>query len=486
MLSVVRDEPDDTGLTAIYCRISDDSTGEQAGVERQMKDCRTLTRAKGWPVVVFRDDDISASKYTRKRRPAYRDMLARVRTGEIRRIVCWHIDRLYRQPKELEELIDLADSGAVQIVSVCSGQLDLSNSDGIAMARVQVAFAAKASDDMSRRIKRQKAEQRERGFPSGSRPCFGWIDEMTPDPDQAALVGEAMRSILAGGSLSAICRSWNARGIRPRGSAKTWTGTRVRDVLANPRHAGLMTYHGEVVGDAAWPAIVDRETSERVRSVLAARGASYARSHGPRGGKTTLLTSLIRCGRCGNGMWRANTNGNSAWRCPAGPGRPGCGLSIVAEPLEAKVTTAVFQIVDNVGLARLVADHGGDDDHSSTVIALGVVERRIDELAELYAVGEVDDRFAAAANRRLRAEAEGLRSRLARADRAHALLPYAGRPGALRDAWDGLSPEERRACVADAVIAVTIGPGRGGPRFDSTRVTIGSRFDEPQAATNEP
>jgi DNA invertase Pin-like site-specific DNA recombinase len=474
------DDGDSPGLTAIYCRISLDSTGEQAGVERQMKDCRALARARGWEVVLFRDDDISASKYTRKRRPAYRDMLARIRAGEIGRIVCWHIDRLYRQPKELEELIDLADSGAVEIVSVCSGLLDLSNSDGIAMARVQVAFAAKSSDDMSRRIARQKAEQREQGFPSGSRPCFGWVDPMTPDPVQAALVGEAMAAVLGGASLSAICKSWNARGITTRGWAKTWTGTRLRDVLANPRHAGLMTYKGEIIGDAAWPAIVDRETSERVRSVLAARGA-FARTRGR--GKTTLLTGLIRCS-CGNGMWRGNTNGKSAWRCPKGAGRPGCGQSIVAEPLEAKVTAAVFQIVDNLELARLVADRGGDDDHSTTVIALGVVERRIDELAELYAAGEVDDRFAAAANRRLRTEAEALRSRLARADRVHALIPYAGRPGALRDAWDSLGPEQRRACVADAIIGVTISRGhRGGPVFDPSRVEIGSRFDEPQAST---
>jgi DNA invertase Pin-like site-specific DNA recombinase len=463
------------GLSAIYCRISDDATGERAGVERQLKDCRALARSKGWETIVYRDDDISASKYTRKRRPAYRDMLAKVRTGEVNRIICWHIDRLYRQPKELEELIDLADEGSVEIVSVTSGPVDLSTSDGIAMARVQVAFAAKASDDMSRRILRQKAEAREQGLPMGHRTAFGWVDYMVPNPDEAALLTEAMKAVLDGASLNTIARSWNKRGVASKGGAKAWNGTRVRDTLSNPRHAGLMTFQGEVIGEATWPAIVDRELSERVRAILDVRGGPFKGNHrGPRGG--TLLGGLMRCGRCGGRMWRANTNGNSAWRCPMKAGFAGCGLSIKAEPLENKVTQAVFQVVDELELARLVTDHDHEDDHQATVIALGAVERRTEELGELYAAGEIDARAFTAASRTLRAESEALHSRLARTARTTALVPYVARKGALKAAWDDLDPELRRACVGEVVDTIIIVPGRAGPRFDPARVTINWRF----------
>jgi DNA invertase Pin-like site-specific DNA recombinase len=66
-------------------------------MDRQLKDCRALAIPNGWVrLQEFVDNDISAPKYSRKRRPAYRDMLERVGSDEVTRIVCQHIDRLYR------------------------------------------------------------------------------------------------------------------------------------------------------------------------------------------------------------------------------------------------------------------------------------------------------------------------------------------------------------------------------------------------------
>src|SRR5262249_23104763 len=124
---------------AIYTRISEDRM-MGAGVRDQFADCFEYAERQGWggQVAQFEDNDISASTYARRYRPQYRSMLDKIRAGEIRRIVVAHIDRLYRQPRELEELIDLAERGRVEIVSVYSGPVDLSTSDGRAMARVQI------------------------------------------------------------------------------------------------------------------------------------------------------------------------------------------------------------------------------------------------------------------------------------------------------------------------------------------------------------
>lgn len=54
---------------AVYCRISDDRTGQRAGVQRQEEDCRALAESRGWPVAdVYVDNDLSA--YSGKPRPA--------------------------------------------------------------------------------------------------------------------------------------------------------------------------------------------------------------------------------------------------------------------------------------------------------------------------------------------------------------------------------------------------------------------------------
>jgi len=138
------------------------------------------------------DNDISVSQYSReKTRPAYDDLLDRVRTGEPDRVVAWHVDRLYRRPRDLEDLIDLADEQGHQVeFHTLHGDIDLSTGDGRAMARVLVAFAAKESDDESRRIRRRIEQDVAEGRPHGPRP-FGYLDDkVTPCPDEAPILRE--------------------------------------------------------------------------------------------------------------------------------------------------------------------------------------------------------------------------------------------------------------------------------------------------------
>src|SRR5438093_8205766 len=78
--------------TAIYSRISEDRQ-DGAGVDRQLKDCRTLVKAHGWgPAREFIDNNVSA--FQKKPRPQYSAMLAAVKAGEVKRIVVYNLDRL--------------------------------------------------------------------------------------------------------------------------------------------------------------------------------------------------------------------------------------------------------------------------------------------------------------------------------------------------------------------------------------------------------
>jgi site-specific DNA recombinase len=53
------------------------------------------------------------------------------------------------------------------------GSRDLSNPDDRYIMRIEVAHAARSSDDTSRRMKRRNAVFRERGRATGGRPGFG-------------------------------------------------------------------------------------------------------------------------------------------------------------------------------------------------------------------------------------------------------------------------------------------------------------------------
>jgi site-specific DNA recombinase len=65
--------------------------------------------------------------------------------------------------------------------------------------------------------------------------------------------------VLRGESLRSIVMDWNERGVKTVGSGK-WQGSMIRRVLMSPRIAGLKEHRGEIVGEATWPAIIDRAT----------------------------------------------------------------------------------------------------------------------------------------------------------------------------------------------------------------------------------
>src|SRR5487761_1325051 len=118
---------------AIYVRISQDREGAGLGVARQEDDCRALCGRKGWQVAgLYAVNDVSA--YSGKPRPQWGRLLADIAAGHLDAVACWHVDRLTRSPRELEDVIDLHDKHGVQLATV-TGEIDLSTPTGRLVAR---------------------------------------------------------------------------------------------------------------------------------------------------------------------------------------------------------------------------------------------------------------------------------------------------------------------------------------------------------------
>jgi site-specific DNA recombinase len=491
--------------TAIYARISDDRK-EGAGVARQLEDCWRTVKARGWePAEVYHDDSISA--YSGKKRPDYERLLADIRDGRVNRVVVWHGDRLHRRLRELLDLIELADERKVELASVTGGDIDLSTSDGRYIAKLLVATNEKSSEDMGRRIKRQKKQAREEGKMAGGPRPFGWkavpaidktgqpmlkdgqprmtwrADEL--DKVEAGIIRRAADEVFAGVSLAEIARRWNDKAVpQPQTGESRWTAQLVSQVLRNPSIAALVSFQGKVIREGNWPAILDRATWERCQAVLASRATNVGV---PR--RRTLLTKLVVCGRCGTPMVRAS-NGNTSvgyrtvWRCPTSnlpmrhsktQARPCGGVSIAAQQLEDHVTEALFAYVDGADLAaRVAALHAPDHEAADLTKELAALDQRLDEAAESYAKGKLPKRgfektAAIIENKRVE-----LHARLARISQPSVMRPFAGRRGLLRRAWPQLTLEQKRAHIAEAFGTIKIAPApvRGMPSFDHRRVTL--------------
>ncbi len=335
----------------IYCRISEDREGAGLGVERQRQDCLAIVGRQGWKLFdVYTDNDISA--YSGKPRPQYKRLCEDIEAGLIRAVVVWHLDRLHRQPRELESFIDLVERQGVQLASV-SGDHDLSTPEGRLHARILGAVARMESEHKSRRIRRQKEERRKQGLPlGGGCRAYGYErDGLTVVSHEAAVLREARSRLLSGESLRSICFSLNRSGELTT-AGKGWCGKSLTRALTNPRVAGLVMLSTGGRTAAAWPAIFTQAEYDEVVSFFQRRktGKHWKRKY--------LLSGLLRCGECGAplvaGTPRHN-RGRIYW-CYPYPNR-GCGrVSINAAFVESLMSEAVLAALGNLRVGGLDAD----------------------------------------------------------------------------------------------------------------------------------
>jgi len=112
----------------------------------------------------------------------------------------------------LEEFVALCDRDGVSQVATVTADIDLGNDDGLFMACVFAAFAAKESGRKSARIRRKMLQNAEQGLPHGSVRPFGYEDDkITLRPDEVVVVREMVDRHLAGQSIKSLT-VWPTRG----------------------------------------------------------------------------------------------------------------------------------------------------------------------------------------------------------------------------------------------------------------------------------
>ena len=453
---------------ALYARISQDRSGEELGVRRQLADCRAEAELRGWAVAEeYVDDDLSA--YSGKKRPAYERMLSDLAEGRRDGVIVWHMDRLHRRPAELERFVDTCTRAGVRDVVTLSGDIDLAKGDGLLMARLLAAVAANESDSKRRRGARKALEIAQSGRPlmGGPRP-FGFTDDrVTHHPAEAPVIRDLAGRALAGESLTSLATWLQASGVQTVGG-NPWRTQTLRQLLTNPRMWGMRVHQGQVIGAATWEPILAPEQGERLRRLLldpARRTNRTARRY--------LLTGLLRCGLCGAPLRSAPKAGVRRYGCAMGPDNPGCGrIFIYAEMLEQFVTEAVLYRLDSVDMHQVIS--GAPDEEATRALAEAIQADagQLDDLAGLYADRLVSKAEWLTARDRIQVRLEANRREFARLTHRDAVADYIGRGDELRAQWDGLNLSRQvaivKAVLNHATITPAAVPGRHG--LDPNRV----------------
>jgi hypothetical protein len=236
-------------------------------------------------------------------------------------------------------------------------------------------------------------------------------------------------------------------------------------VLTNPRYMGKRAYHGEIVADSTWPAIVDESTWRAANAVLndpsRRRVATRAKY---------LLTGLATCAVCGSTVHAGGNarQGVPGYRCSGSLGH----FARRSEPIDEYVETILIEKL-SLPDARTLLSKKGPDAGALQLEAIGIRER-LDSLASDFADG-------ALTSSQLRIATEKLRSRLSDVEGA---LADSGRVDVLgsivnsidvKAAWGDLATANKRAAI-DLLFAVQIHPvGKGKRTFDPASVTVTAR-----------
>jgi DNA invertase Pin-like site-specific DNA recombinase len=330
-------------IADLYLRKSSADRGRS--VESQEAEGRLACEDEGFEVGrIFTDDNRSASRFAKKAREDYSQLVEHISAGRCELLVVWEVSRSSRDLAEFVSLLNLLRSHGVLVYVVSAARtFDPRKRGDYKTLASEGLDAADESERISERTLRGKRAARMKGRPPGPLlygytrhyDSSGHYVEQVPAPAQAAVVREIAEAVATGTPAARIARTLNERGVPTPKGAK-WHGNQVARLVLNPAYAGRMVHEGRDVGAGAWPPLLDEPTALAVRARL-----TRPDRRPERGTELQHLCSgAMACGVCRHLMYTTKSNGKRAYTCVE------CHkVTIVAQPMD--------ELIERLMLGRL-------------------------------------------------------------------------------------------------------------------------------------
>jgi DNA invertase Pin-like site-specific DNA recombinase len=494
-----------TGLTAdLYLRLSD-ARHEEALEGREAK-LKARAAELGWAVhrVIVENDMVPgngdgtlrpASAWKRRKittpsgrvelrtiRPGFRSMLDDLTSGQATAILAEDLDRLLRQPRDGEDLLDAVELARATCVSL-SGSLTLTEggtNDEQFVARMLANVAAKSSADTSRRVAAARERLAGKSYGGGRRP-YGYAPDpdapkyhktLTVRPAEAQVIRDAAADLLDrdGISLKAIARDLRERGV-PTVKGGRWSAETLRAVLIKPALAGLAVQRDQEgkprLVEAPWQPILERDRWERLRDLLTdpSRRTNTSRGNEPR----WLVSGFATCGVC-QGRTRVAGGRN---RAPAYVGNGCCHIRRNALAVDQHIEKLVIARLGQPDVAGLLKPPPSPGVNASKLRAEARRLRGVKRAKNrLHTDGLLDDAELASELRAIQGKLAKIEAQLAASDETDPLPEFRqGHPA--QQVWDGLGMPRRRAVVQKLIKSIVISrAGRRGQGFDPATLDV--------------
>lgn len=305
----------------IYSRVSKDSRAGRS-VAEQETEARAACEREGWTIErVHRDNDVSASRFTTRKRPAWQQLVDELDEGSYDLLVLWEPSRGSRDLVAWAALLDACRRRGVLIHVVSHNHTyDLPVPRDWRSLAEDGVDSAYESEKTSQRIQRAMLAGAVAGRPHGRVP-YGYqrtydphtkaLVSQEPDPETAPIVREIITRLAGSEPVISVMRDLNARGV-PSPTGGQWRRQMVRRVGLRRAYLGEREHQGEIYA-ADWPALIDAATAAAARRVLEDPARTVTRP----GRSKYLLSYVAHCDVCGRGLSAAARNrGVLTYFCP--------------------------------------------------------------------------------------------------------------------------------------------------------------------------
>jgi len=442
-----------------YARISDTDEERAPGIDRQLRIVHPLIKRLGGEVTKeYVDNDKSAYDPEVIRDEGFEPWLADFIEGHNDGIAAYDLDRLFRQPVDLERVIrayvKAYKSGRPKpVLWLPSGSFDLTDADGQAMARVLVTFANQSSGKTVKRITDFYRDEALQGRIYSNYPAFG-RDKGEINEKEAKIIRDGARELSAGVKATSLAKSWRDKGILTK-RGKQWNGYAVKRLYLDPGIAGIAVYKGELLRHEDGKPIT--RVDGHILEIADWEEICLVIQPGKRERQTkSLLGGITRCGKCGRKMVRfPRKNGRFSYGCQS-KDMGGCaGVTINGNQVDVLITEFIQELLK------------GQEVEAPAFTG----QKRLDEIArikrenqEARNAGSLSLSQWISSLKSLEAEEGKLKAEAAKLKRKVKIVATTEFPD--------LPLDKQRAIIRTFIEAVVIAPSGKTGKFDPGRITI--------------
>ncbi|MFF7525977.1 recombinase family protein [Streptomyces pseudovenezuelae] len=458
-------EPKNLLRVSPYGRISDTDEERAPGIDRQLRTVYPLIeRHGGVPTREYIDNDKSAFKEDVVRDEGFEPWLEDFKAGKNDGIAAWDLDRVFRQPIDLERVIKaychayFKEKRPKPALWLASITLDLTDPDGQALARILVTVANQSSGKGAKRSTEFYRDEAYKGIIYSNYPAFGRNSDGSLNEAQVAIIKDGGEELLIGVRPTGLAETWRNAGITTARGGR-WTGHSVSRLYRDPGIAGIAVYKGEALKDADGHyvmrqdgAILDIETWQDISEEI---------KPGARKRPTkSLLGGIVRCGKCGCKMVRyPRKNGRFSYGCQSKDAGGCAGVGINGNRLDELIISFIMALLEDQRIEQ-------EDKPFHGQARLDEISKLKRENREARNAGNLPlNEWVASLNEleteevELRTEASKYRRKLRGPTTVTAELP-------------DLPTEKQKAIIKTFIQAIVVAPSGRTGLFDPNRITI--------------